>query len=296
MITGQTEVFDENGESLGFLPAEPTDQEVIRAERKIGDGLSIIEAFTVNVILFSYNRPRMLREAILSVLGQSFQKFYIWVVDDGSDFDVIELINEFEDARIIACVAPQISAAERIDEKSTRFQDNVNYVLSQIPREGNLITYLCDDDVFHPDWLMTMNYMLNKYPIFHSINSACYYFWDGQNPFKEGEKGFLSELKSPGEKDMLVWWQVGSFAHLSKCYYECNVKWTVGRKGAHSWDVEYVKNLWNAHPSYIQMDVPTVYRREHSRALSHILGRFADGSYKCDPRPMEEEDVAGLME
>jgi glycosyltransferase involved in cell wall biosynthesis len=293
----QTEVFDENGEFLGYLPVKPYDQEVVKAVQNFGEGeIQLVDAFTVNAIIFSYNRPRMLREALLSIKNQTYGKWNAWVVDDGSDFDVVELIKEFEDERIIPCVAPKLTPEERVDPKSTRFQDNVNYILEQIPKEENLVTYLCDDDIFHPQWFAGINFILDKYKIFHSVNADCFYFWDGQNPFKEGVQGFLSKLEPATPNDALVWWQIGSFAHLSKCFYECDIKWAESKKGAHSWDIDYVKKVWNAHPNYIQMQIGSVYRREHANALSHKLGRFSDGAYVLEAQPMKPEHVSGMME
>ncbi len=54
----------------------------------------------VSVIIPTYNRSRFLKEAIQSVLNQSYNNFEIIVIDDGSDDDTEELVKQFNDSRI----------------------------------------------------------------------------------------------------------------------------------------------------------------------------------------------------
>ena len=54
----------------------------------------------VSVIIPTHNRARFLREAISSVLNQTFQDFEILVVDDASDDNTREVVAGFEDIRI----------------------------------------------------------------------------------------------------------------------------------------------------------------------------------------------------
>ena len=137
----------------------------------------------------------------------------------------MELIREFEDERIIPCISPKLTAEERIDPESTRFEDNLNYIIDQIPREDNFITYLCDDDVFHPNWLAVLNYMLYSNPDYHTVNGNCWYFYDGENPFKDGQEGFLSNITPESQKlDWLIFWQMGTFGIRASCVDE-GVKW-----------------------------------------------------------------------
>lgn len=259
--------------------------------------------YEANVILFSYNRPRMLREAMKNVLIDStYKKVALWLVDDGSDvFDIDDVVKEFSDPRVILCKAPKISLEERINPASERFQDNANYVLSQIPRDNAFVTYLCDDDLYHPDWLSICNQAFVDNSSYHMVNGRVYYFFDGEDILKDGKEGFLSKMHEENPyaepNDMYIWWQVGSFAHKLDCYWDENVVWGVGRGGAHSWDVEYCKSLWRAHQSYIIVTTPSLYRREHPNTLSARLGRINDeGLYANSPQPLRPEMLKGSME
>jgi len=78
-----------------------------------------------NIVLLSYNRPRMLKEALLSVLGQSYPNFKIHLLDDGSDiFDPTTLIDEFKDERILLYSFPAMDPRSRAS--SSRVADNIN--------------------------------------------------------------------------------------------------------------------------------------------------------------------------
>ena len=54
----------------------------------------------VSVVIPTYNRAHLLKDAIQSVLVQTFTDFEIIIVDDGSTDDTRELINSFDDPRI----------------------------------------------------------------------------------------------------------------------------------------------------------------------------------------------------
>lgn len=54
----------------------------------------------VSVIMASYNHGRYVRDALQSVLDQSFQNFEIIVTDDGSSDDSVEIIKSIDDPRI----------------------------------------------------------------------------------------------------------------------------------------------------------------------------------------------------
>src|SRR5215510_5701311 len=89
----------------------------------------------VSVIIPTYNRCEMVREAIASVLAQTFQDFELIVVDDGSNDGTRELVREFSSVRYTFQENRGVSAAR-----------NRGATLSR----GRLLAFLDSDDFWQP--------------------------------------------------------------------------------------------------------------------------------------------------
>lgn len=284
-------------EGTGYVIGKEVTPEEIAEIRK-GKELKNLQA---NVVLFSYNRPRMVREAARSVLDGTYPHVTLWLLDDGSDFDIYGVAEDLGDNRVMVCAAPRVSASERVNPDSTRFPDNTNFVMEQMDKDG-FVTFLCDDDILHPDWLKVCNDSFNEFPSYHTVNGQVYYFSDGEDPIEDGKEGFLADITSEdwGMRDakfnFIMWWQVGSFSQRLICFHDEEIKWAKARDTAHSWDIEYTKRIWEKHPGYLQLQAPSVYRREHDAAMSRKLGRFTDRGYVASPGEMTENMVKGWME
>ena len=50
----------------------------------------------IDVIIPSYNYGRFLQESINSVLGQTFQDFNLFIIDDGSTDNTREVVERFQ--------------------------------------------------------------------------------------------------------------------------------------------------------------------------------------------------------
>lgn len=92
----------------------------------------------VSVIIPTYNRRDFIREALASVLAQTFQDFELIVVDDGSTDGTEEIVQEFPCTRYVFQENQGVSAAR-----------NVGAALSQ----GELIAFLDSDDFWQPEKL-----------------------------------------------------------------------------------------------------------------------------------------------
>jgi glycosyltransferase involved in cell wall biosynthesis len=246
----------------------------------------------------------MLREAIDSaIVNQTHQDVVVWVLDDGSDFDVLELSKEYDNDKLILCKAPQISLEQRIDPNDQRFVENTNVVILEIPN-NELIVYLCDDDILAPEFLGAANRFIENSSSYHVVVGEPMYFYDGQNPFTEGKVGFkgnydVTKLKA----DDIYWWNLGCFVHRTNCIHDEGLRWIPRPVDqAHSWDIEYIYNLAGLHMSYGYLKTPAVYRREHRKALSVKMGRLSgdamseDAIYGCPPEDLKISDVTGWME
>lgn len=97
----------------------------------------------VSVIVPTHNRPEMLREAIGSILAQTFQDFEVIVVNDaGTDVEHIVASFDSQKIRYLAHESNRGLAAAR----NTAIR----------AAQGKYIAYLDDDDRYYPDHLATL--------------------------------------------------------------------------------------------------------------------------------------------
>ena len=97
--------------------------------------------FTFSVILPTYNRSDLLGRAIRSVLAQTFQDFELLIVDDASPDNTQEIVQAFEDERIV-----YIRREQNGGPSATR-----NTGIKQA--QGKYISFLDDDDEYLPELL-----------------------------------------------------------------------------------------------------------------------------------------------
>lgn len=247
-----------------------------------------------NCIVLSYNRPRMVREAVMSVLNSRNVDVRCWVYDDGSDFDIGENLSDIDDDRLFIFGSDPISPDERIRRWNTRWATNMNWVMSKIPN-NQTITFLCDDDLLHEDWLSHAEHFLTINKNLHVVIGDMYYFYDGEEPYSKGRKGFPAGVEIEGE--YVIWWNLGSFTHRSECFHECGIRWRYGYKGyPHSWDLQYINDLLAAHVGYVKVPIPAMFRREHDNTISARAGRIENGVYVRAAEQLLPEHVQGMME
>ncbi|MDR3047820.1 MAG: glycosyltransferase family 2 protein, partial [Bacteroidales bacterium] len=59
-----------------------------------------MEEELISVVIPAYNKPEMLANTLQSVLRQTHKNLEIIVVDDGSEIDLLSIIEQFKDVRI----------------------------------------------------------------------------------------------------------------------------------------------------------------------------------------------------
>jgi glycosyltransferase involved in cell wall biosynthesis len=247
----------------------------------------------VNVIVLSYNRPRMLMEALHSVFMQGYYNMTLWVIDDGSDFDVDELIDNFIGQSVFKVILnknEKISVEDRTQK--SRIASSINNVLQELPR-GEYVTYLCDDDIMPPQWLRRAAIALSANSDYHVINGELYWFKDGDNWMKDHHYGI-----SGFNNQQTAWYSTGSVIHLSDCFIDEGLRWYDNEYG-HSQDIHFLNDLFSIHPDHLSAAVPANVRREHNGTLSKKLGRInEEGRYVLDfvPGKITSEMVSGMME
>lgn len=103
----------------------------------------------VSVVIPTYNRRDLVREAIASVTAQSYTDFEVIVVDDGSDDGTAEVVQQFARIRYIYQPNHGVSAAR-----------NAGVALAQ----GELLAFLDSDDLWQPRKLECQVALFDQYP------------------------------------------------------------------------------------------------------------------------------------
>lgn len=101
--------------------------------------MSAPPAFTV--LIPTYRRPDLLREAIASVLAQTFDDFEVLVVDDASGDETPEVVDAVQDPRVRYVCRDRNGGAGAT--RNTGFEH----------ARGDLVALLDDDDVYLPEFL-----------------------------------------------------------------------------------------------------------------------------------------------
>jgi glycosyltransferase involved in cell wall biosynthesis len=97
-----------------------------------------------SIIMPVWNRAEVVTRAVQSVLNQTFPDYELIIVDDGSEDNVEERLQEFLSEKVVYHMIPHrgVSAARNFGLKN-----------SQHP----IIAYLDSDNVWHPDYLSRMH-------------------------------------------------------------------------------------------------------------------------------------------
>lgn len=110
-----------------------------------------------SVILGSYNRPRMIRAAIQSVMDQTKDEWELIVTDDGSNEETISSILECfsSDPRCRLMKQPHQDDAKRRPDCGNRAVQRINDAIPLV--RGEIVHYLADDDWYALDRFATFD-------------------------------------------------------------------------------------------------------------------------------------------
>lgn len=106
----------------------------------------------VSVVITSYNYDKYIKDAIESILNQSYSDFELVIIDDCSTDNSVKIIKQFEDERI-----KFIQNEENLGLKSS-IQKAISYC------SGEWIAFLESDDLWLPDTLEKRLACAEKYP------------------------------------------------------------------------------------------------------------------------------------
>ena len=103
----------------------------------------------ISVILAARDRPKLLPRAIASVLAQRYERWELVVVDDGDTDAVATTLAHHDDDRIVVADGPRHGLAVSRNAGLRR-------------ATGEIVCYLDDDNVMHPDWLHVVAHVFSQ--------------------------------------------------------------------------------------------------------------------------------------
>lgn len=106
-----------------------------------------------SIVIPLYNKSKSIERTLSSVLNQTFQKFEIVIINDGSTDNGVEVIQDFtQDSRIIIIDQDNkgVSAARNVGVKNSHY---------------DYIAFLDGDDEWHEDYLKKMKESIDLFPL-----------------------------------------------------------------------------------------------------------------------------------
>lgn len=205
---------------------------------------------TVAVVLLSYNRPQMLDLAFRSIKGAD----QIILADDGSDvFNAFHWSAERDTDHVLL---EQRSVEDRMTQP--RLGLMVNQALSLV--HADIVTYLCDDDLFAPGWLDALRAAL---PTERSVHVARGHWRVFDDPLTGGKP--LASAPPDAPLARLDWRKMttGNFGHRIECYTSCGLRWSERTVAVHDdtflWNLHHIHDLRRARNTRVLAG----WRREH---------------------------------
>ena len=120
----------------------------------------------VTIILPVYNGERYLREAIDSVLAQTYRDFELWVVNDGSTDGTVAIVDSYTDPRV-----------KRVDNPHNMgLVATLNRAFAMV--ESPYIARMDDDDIWHPQKLELQMALLKSRPDVGVCGTSIHKFGD----------------------------------------------------------------------------------------------------------------------
>ncbi|KZX12189.1 glycosyltransferase [Methanobrevibacter curvatus] len=121
----------------------------------------------VSIIMPTYNRSKVIPDAIISVISQTYENWELIIVDDGGTDNTGEIVHKFNDKRIIY---HKLSS-----NKGSAIARNTALAMSK----GSIISYLDDDNIWDIDMLLiSVNELRDSN---RKIIYSAQIVWDGFN-------------------------------------------------------------------------------------------------------------------
>ena len=147
----------------------------------------------VSIIMPSYNHEKYIKEAIDSVLSQTFQDFEIVITDDGSVDGTVDEVRKFDDPRIKLFVFDKnqgacAAAAKCIEESS-----------------GDYIAMMSSDDIFMPEKLEKQVAFLDANPNIGAVFGYAEFIDEDGGPYSGKSSYFTKNVFAAENRSRHEW-------------------------------------------------------------------------------------------
>lgn len=221
---------------------------------------------SVDIIMPVYNPSLHIRQAIDSILSQSYKKWKLYIIDDASDKNIVDILNPYLSRKNIFMLENE---------------NNMGAVYSRMKAikmaDGDLIAFQDQDDIWREDKLHKQVTKMDSNNSIKAIHSdICYIDADGEiisNKAKD-ENDFRSKLSyetlSPRELSQLIF-QKNSIRLISslieRSAFESMGGFNPKLYGGEDWHfwVRFTSNFRITH-----IDEPLIFRRVHQNNTSSI--------------------------
>ena len=220
----------------------------------------------VSVMLTSYNRPKMVREAIESVLNQTYPNWELFLLDDNSNKETQDVLASYCEGRPnVKIYQSGVSEEERF--KRPGYVVNINAGLRLI--DGEFVCYLTDDDYLLPNAFELLTTYMNQHDWADVVYGKQKLIRDGQDDGFRGEEGVLSWAPAAVDHCQVM--------HRSSLLARTGDWSTASMRCG---DAEFWAQLHGIGCKFFPVHEPTCVHRYHTQSLSNKLDR---GELKSEP-------------
>jgi spore maturation protein CgeD len=141
----------------------------------------------ISILLTSYNRPKMVVDAIKSVLNQTYQDFELIILDDNSEPETLAVLYEYINNPKVVFYKSNVSPEDRFSRPGYVVNINIGLKIAQ----GEFICYLPDDDYLLPNAFELLVAYLNLRPEISVVYGRQQIYRNGSDGGLRGENRVL---------------------------------------------------------------------------------------------------------
>lgn len=220
----------------------------------------------ISCILTSYNRPQFVRQALQSVEAQTYRNFELILLDESDPeiLDILGVVSSFK-LPLVKILVSEVKPEERI--RTNRLGLTINAGLAMA--EGDLISYLADDDFYFPGWFEEGVKFFEAHPEVQQAFGSLHYSSCRELRFDQttGVRFFDSPIPDP----------FGKLDHNQVIHRKGSTTWPTGPQTLMEPDGHFFRELAKSGPFHPIPGAAAAVKRLHPKCLQQSLGTSLDG-------------------